>query len=174
MADQQHPNIIRTAEMEWTATEQGDRFGCRSKRLGQAAGSEQIGCSLFEVEPGKRAFPYHAHSANEEAIYVLRGTGTLRFGRTDTEEEQLQVTAGDYIVLPASLNHPHQLINSGTETLAYLCFSTLRYPEVVLYPDSKKVGMMLLNHPTSWPAMRGRGFKLLKDGESLGYYEGEQ
>ena len=29
-------------------------------------GAELIGCSLYEVPPGKRAWPYHYHDANEE------------------------------------------------------------------------------------------------------------
>jgi uncharacterized cupin superfamily protein len=35
------------------------------------------------VPPGRRAWPYHYHLENEEAIYVLEGLGTLRI---DEEE----------------------------------------------------------------------------------------
>lgn len=173
MSKAEHPNIVRVDQLDFVESRHGEKFASRSKRLGAIGGAEQIGCCLYEIDPGKTAFPYHAHSANEEAIYILSGTGLLRIGNTDTDEENHTVKAGDYIVLPASLNHPHQLINDGKETLRYLCMSTLKYPEVVNYPDSNKVGMMLLNHPASWPEMRGRGFKLLKDGDSLGYYDDE-
>lgn len=34
------------------------------RRLGQAAGSEKLGCSLMEVDPGKAAWPFHAHTVS--------------------------------------------------------------------------------------------------------------
>ncbi|MCB1173812.1 MAG: cupin domain-containing protein [Leptospiraceae bacterium] len=173
MSKQRHPHIIHSDDLDWVPMEQGERFASKSKRLGAAAGAAQIGCSLYAVPPGKTAFPYHAHAANEEAIYILAGEGRLRLGNAETGEESIAVRSGDYIVLPAHLNNPHQLINNGQTDLTYLCFSTLQYPEIATYPDSDKVGMLLTNHPSDWPAMRGRGFKLLKDTESLGYYDGE-
>lgn len=50
----------------------------RRKQLGNAAGGEQLGCSLYEMPPGQESWPYHYHTANEEAMYVLAGRGTLR------------------------------------------------------------------------------------------------
>ena len=35
----------------------------------------------------------------------------------------------------------HQLFNEGSEVLRYLVFSTMEEPDVVVYPDSKKVGV---------------------------------
>jgi hypothetical protein len=40
------------------------------------AGGEKLGYSLYEVPLGRRAWPCHYHHANEEAIYVLYGSGT--------------------------------------------------------------------------------------------------
>jgi hypothetical protein len=40
------------------------------------AGGEKLGCSLYEVPLGRRAWPCHYHRANEEAIHVLYGSGT--------------------------------------------------------------------------------------------------
>jgi uncharacterized cupin superfamily protein len=52
----------------------------------------------MEVSPGRTAWPYHYHTANEEAIYILHGAGTLRVGNVRST-----VTAGDYIALPAGM-----------------------------------------------------------------------
>ena len=74
----EHSNVVNEQDLEWGEQSHGEMFGYRRKQLGSAAGGEKLGCSLYEVPPGRRAWPYHYHLANEEAIYVLEGSGTLR------------------------------------------------------------------------------------------------
>ena len=64
------------------------RFRTTRKQLGSSAGGEKLGCSLYEVPPWRTAFPRHYHLANEEAIYMLEGSGTLRIGREEVELSQ--------------------------------------------------------------------------------------
>jgi uncharacterized cupin superfamily protein len=130
-----HPNVTNIEDLDWGSMEYGARFASKSKRLGESAGGRQLGCTLYEVAPGKRAFPMHAHLANEEAIYVLEGEGKLRLGDGD-----VTVRAGDYIA--CAIGQPHQLINTSDAPLHYLCMSTMATPEVALYPDSDKVGIL--------------------------------
>ena len=112
----------------------GDFFEARLRPLAEKLGGKTIGANLTTVPPGKAAFPCHHHFANEEHFFIVRGTGVLRFG-TETHE----VKAGDYIVTPpGGPEVAHQLVNTGSEELAYLSISTLRVPEVVGYPDSGK------------------------------------
>jgi uncharacterized cupin superfamily protein len=75
-----HPSVVGDGDLEWSEHSRGEKFGSRRKQLGSSAGGEKLGCSLYEVPPGRRAWPYHYHLANEEAIYVLEGSGTLRIG----------------------------------------------------------------------------------------------
>lgn len=170
MATRRHPHVINVDELQWQASSEGERFASARKRLGGEVGGRELGCTVFETPPGKAAFPFHAHGANEEAIYILSGEGTLRLG-----DDRVAVRAGDYIAFPATLQLAHQLINSGAETLRYLCISTMILPEVLRYPDSNKLGVMIGKDgaPESWPELRGRAFKLLRDEASLGYYDGE-
>lgn len=170
MESRRHAHVVNIDELEWQPGSEGERFASARKRLAAAAGGAQIGCTLFEVPPGKRAFPFHSHSSNEESIYILEGAGTLRLGA-----DQVKVRAGDYITMPAELELAHQLINSGAAPLRYLCFSTMKLPEIVRYPDSGKLGMMTAAQgaPKDWPDFRGRAFLLLKEGASLDYYDGE-
>lgn len=115
----------------------GDAFDVRMAPLAELLGARQIGANVTRVPPGKAAFPFHHHYANEEHFLILRGTGVLRCG-----EETHPVRPGDYIVNPAGgPEHAHQLVNTGTEELMYLALSTLVTPEVVGYPDSAKVGV---------------------------------
>ena len=130
-----HPNVVNITELTAGGFEMGERFALANKALGRATAARGIGCSYYEVPAGKTAFPNHYHCANEESIYVLDGTGTLRIGANE-----VPVGPGDYATFPVGPAHTHQLLNSGTAPLRYLCFSTMLPTEVVGYPDSQKIG----------------------------------
>ena len=83
----ERPNVVNEQDLEWGEQSHG-KFGYSRKQLGSAAGGEKLGCSLYEVPPGRRAWPYHYHLANEEAIYVLHGSGTLRIGEREVAVSQ--------------------------------------------------------------------------------------
>lgn len=125
--------IVNENDVEWQMGNNGD-FCYARKQLGLPAGGKMLGTSLFKIAPGKKAFPYHFHYANEEAIYILEGTGTLRL-----QNKQLPVKKGDYIAMLKGPENAHQLVNTSTEDLLYLCFSTMVHPDVTEYPDSKKL-----------------------------------
>src|SRR3712207_8774092 len=117
MAD--HPNVVGYQDAEWSEQSYGEKFGYRRKSLGSAAGGEKLGCSLYEVPSGRRAWPYHYHLANEEAIYVLEGSGTLRLGG-----DAVRATAGDYVAVAARAEGAHQLGNSPQAVLRDPSLST--------------------------------------------------
>jgi uncharacterized cupin superfamily protein len=126
---------VNEGDLEWSETEEGEtRF--RRKRLAAAAGGEDLGCSLYELPPGARGWPYHYHAGNAEALYVLAGSGTLRL-----DDEERPLSAGDYVALPASPAGAHRVRNDGEEPLRYLALSTMDDPDVTVYPDSEKVGV---------------------------------
>ena len=157
-----HPNVINQDEIEARELAQG-KFRMRGRRFGPHAGNQQLGGQLVELAPGARAFPLHYHCANEEAIYVVSGTGTIRIG-----DARVAVRAGDWIAHPVGPDHAHQMINDSDAPLVYLCLSTQHKCEVVGYPDSKKVAMVAgpsFDHP--WVRQIHRA------GESLGYYDDE-
>ncbi len=159
--------IVHENEVDWMELAHGERIGFRRKLLGQAAGAEKLGCSLFEIAPGKRAFPFHYHFANEEALYILSGTGTVRLG-----VEEYAVSAGHFVTFRAGPDAPHQLINTGSQPLRYICFSTMIAPEVCGYPDSGKLGIIAGRAPggsRTVSAMR----KCFREGSEVDYYEGE-
>ena len=130
------PNVVNEQDLGWGEQSHGERFGYRRKQLGSAIGGEKLGCSLYEVPPGRRAWPYHYHLANEEAIYVLEGSETLRIG-----EREVALLRGDYVAMPVGEIGAHQIINSSDKPLRYLCFSTMIEPAAMIYPDSNKIGL---------------------------------
>lgn len=122
---------------KWQEASHGEKFQRGHITLTDMNADHDIGCGAFCVKPGKRAFPKHAHVANDEAIYVISGRGTLTVG---AEDELLE--AGDFVLLPKGEKFAHVLVNDGDEDLVYLCISTMNMPEVVHYPDSGKLGVL--------------------------------
>ncbi len=133
---QKHRQLVNVAELDWVVQENGDTFRVERKQLGAKAQGQRLGCSLLRLGPGKRAWPKHYHLANEEAIFILKGSGLLRIG-----EREVPVRTGDYIALPVGAEFAHQLTNNGRESLEYLCMSTMIEPDVMGYPDSGKIGV---------------------------------
>jgi uncharacterized cupin superfamily protein len=161
-----HPHIVNANDLPWSENRHGERFAAQGKRLGLKAGGVRLGGSLYRVAPGKTAFPHHRHYLNEEAIYVLSGTGTLRL-----DDAEHAVGPGDYIALPAG-GPAHQLIATGERDLEYLCVSTMRGGEVVEYPDSRKLGAIVSGAGSNDPAQR-RVFEFYRRDSAVPYYEGE-
>jgi uncharacterized cupin superfamily protein len=142
-----------------TVTQDHGNFVFKRKRLGAEVGARGLGTSWFEIPPGKKAFPFHFHLANEEAIFVLEGEGTLRSGG---EEQPLR--PGDYVSFPPG-PPGHQVLNRGAVPLRYLALSTMIEPEVAIYPDSNKVGFIA----------RGQGLSsVYKEESAADYYDGEE
>ena len=92
---------------------------------------------VYEIPPGKAAYPYHYHCKTEETFYIISGIGTLR-----TPEGEKRVGAGELIFFPAGEAGAHKLTNaSDTENLVYLDFDVTHELDVAVYPDSDKIGI---------------------------------
>jgi uncharacterized cupin superfamily protein len=128
-----HPQVINLNEVEARNISMGSKFGTATKQLGLPTGARGIGCSWYEVPPGKAAFPRHFHCANEESLFVIEGEGAMRIG-----DETVPVGAGDYITFPVGPQAAHQLHNTGSSPLRYLCFSTLHTAEISAIQTRKK------------------------------------
>lgn len=168
MSTRRHPNVVGLSEIEPRSRTTGSRFGGVMKQLGLPTGAQGIGCTWYEVPPGRAVFPRHFHCANEESAFILEGEGTLRIG-----DETVPIRAGDYMTYPVGPKHAHQIVNTSQAPLRYLCFSTMGRAEVVGYPDSKKLGAMAA--PSQEAAMKGEGWVriIVKEDAGVDYYEGE-
>lgn len=132
---------VNTDLLDWTRQNNG-RMDVRRKQLGEATDGEQLGCSLYELPAGRRSWPYHYHTANEEALFVLAGTGSLR-----VDDELVDLTEGDYVTFPADESGGHRVINDSEDTLRYLMVSTMNEPDITVYPDSEKFGIYVGSPP---------------------------
>ena len=161
------PQLLNLADIALIEHGHGETFAAKLGRFGPAIGMKQLGCTLTIVEPGKRAWPYHSHNANEELFVILEGTATLRLGGSEHP-----VKAGDVIACPAGgPETAHQLINTGTSELRYLAISTKSHPEVCEYPDSGKFAVMAGSAPGD---RSGRRLMFAgREEASLDYWDGE-
>lgn len=145
-------------------------FAAKLGRVGPLIGAKKLGCMMHIVPAGKKAFPRHAHHANEEMFFILSGAGTYRVGA-----ESFPIRANDVIAAPAGDGETaHQIVNTGTDELRYLAISTRNDPDVVEYPNSGKFGLASMI-----PEDKGLlGARVLfigrMDTPSLGYFDGEE
>ena len=121
-------------------------------------GAKNTLVSVYEIPPGKAAYPYHYHHKNEETFYILSGEGLLR-----TPEGERKVAAGELLFFPTGPEGAHKLTNcSQTEMLVYIDFYVVHDVDIAIYPDSDKLGV--------W----GMGInKLYPRSGDVDYYEGE-
>ena len=97
--------------------------------LGTAAGSVAVGLRRWEIDPGRRPTPPHAHGAEEEVFYVLAGSGLVW-----QDGETCEVAAGDCIVHRAD-EEAHTL-RAGPEGLDVLVFGMREHVETCYHPHS--------------------------------------
>ena len=156
--------VMNVADAKLAPVGNGAKFAGEFASLGTLIGARKLGVSLAVVQPGKRAFPKHAHHVNEEMMFILEGAGTYHCG-----SESAAVKAGDLIAAPpGDGTTAHQIENTSDAPLRYLTFSTKLEPEVVEYPDSGKFGITSFAGKDR-PAVRFLGRKET----SLDYYDGE-
>jgi uncharacterized cupin superfamily protein len=153
------------SDLDWQTCDEGDaRF--RRKRLAGAAGGDRLGASLYELPPGERAWPYHYHTANEEAMYVLAGSGRVR-----DPHGEVAVTEGDYLAFPVGEGGGHHVANDGEEPLRYLMVSTMVEPDVTVYPDSGTFGVFVGAPPGSTDERTLSGYYRIED--AVDYWDEE-
>ena len=128
--------VINLDNLQLEHFAKGDKYESSSVRIAPLLGGKELGYSYDVVPPGKRACPFHSHRAEEEMFFIVRGTGTLRYG-----SEERKIRAGDVICCPTGgPETAHQIVNDSDAELAYLSVSTMMPAEVCEYPDSRKIG----------------------------------
>jgi len=152
------PNLLQP---EFDDVRDHPGFACRRARLGRQAGARSLGASLWELPPGEAAYPYHFHHVEEELIAVVSGRPSLR-----TPEGWRELEEGEVVAFPVGEAGAHQLLNRTGEPARFLSFSTGGEPEIVVYPDSDKVG---LYGRSAHPGLSG----FYRRSEGVDYYEGE-
>jgi uncharacterized cupin superfamily protein len=128
-------SVANIYEPQFDLTSDRTGFRHRRARVASEAASERLGASLYELPPAEATFPYHYHLANEELLIVLSGRPHLR-----TPEGWRQLEEGEVVAFPLGERGAHQIANRADTPARLLIVSEMRDPEIVVYPDSGKLG----------------------------------
>ncbi|MDA4847592.1 cupin domain-containing protein [Hoeflea poritis] len=102
--------------------------------LSDRVGLTRIGVSIGRIPPGKEGFLPHAHTAQEEFVYVLEGEGTLTIDGDSTT-----IGPGDYVGFPTD-GCVHHIENNGKQDLVYLMGGERTPADVAYFPTIGKTG----------------------------------
>jgi len=135
-----------------------DGYLCRAVRVGKKIGARQLGMSIYELDAGQAICPYHFEWTDEEWLFVLDGTPTLR-----TPDGERVLEPGDVVCFPAGPDGAHLVRNTGDVTVRVGILSTKNEFGIAEYPDSDKVGV--------WA---GGSHYMLRRSDHLDYWDGER
>ena len=127
------PNIA-TSEL----TEEADYS---RTRLGEAAGAEHLGLTVYELAPGQ-GMHFHYHLQREELLVVLAGTVAVR-----TAQGWQDAGEGEVLAFPRGERGAHGYENRGSGPVRLLMFSEQNAPNVSVYPDTNEVGIYDVARP---------------------------
>ena len=107
------------------------RMRGRTKRpLGEQFGLRNFGVNLTRLEPGAVSALRHAHSRQDEFIYVLEGQPALH-----TDEGLTRLAPGMCAGFPAGSGNAHCLINDTAAAVVYLEIGDRSGGDQARYPD---------------------------------------
>ncbi|MDE0052879.1 MAG: cupin domain-containing protein [Gammaproteobacteria bacterium] len=107
-----------------------DRMGKREKKkLGEHFGLKNFGVNLTRLGPGGESALMHAHSRQDELVYILDGEPTLV-----TESGQTRLSPGMCVGFPAR-GEAHHLVNRTDKDVVYLEIGDRTPGDEVRYPN---------------------------------------
>lgn len=161
------PTPIATDSVAWEGFGDVPNYRARWRHLTRAAWGPdyRIGVVVEELPPGGRSAPFHYHFAEEEHVYVLDGTVTLRLG-----DATHRMGPGDYVCFPAGQRAGHCLLNESDAVVRFVVVGERNPGDVIVYPDSNKVKIRALGAAGILDLAARRGYW---DGEDAGLPAGE-
>jgi 3-hydroxyisobutyrate dehydrogenase len=108
--------------------------GRDKKQLGNLFGLANFGVNLTRLSPGAISALRHAHSRQDEFVYVLAGHATLR-----TDRGAHPLGPGSCAGFRAGSGDAHQLVNETAADVLYLEIGDRSAGDVVAYPDDDLV-----------------------------------
>ena len=128
MDDQIDPNLNVP---KWDAEMPDAPFSSRAARVGEHAGGQELGATLYEILPGGAISPHHIHHGNEEILFVLSGLPELR-----TPNGVRMLETGAVVAFPRGPRGAHRVRNTSQTPARVLIVSTMNFPDVVEHPDT--------------------------------------
>jgi len=146
LADADRPPHVISAER--VAERSLGRLGGFGRALSRAAGAKSVFIHVDRLPPGARTSDLHAHLADEEIVFVLAGTPTLRQlrghreGRSavfDASAACTPLQVGDAVHWAPGDLVAHQILNESAADVTLLVLGTDLAHDIVLYPERGQV-----------------------------------
>ena len=120
------------------------RVAGRSKRaLGDAFGLTNFGVNLTRLAPGAVSALRHAHTKQDELVYILEGRPTLV-----TNAGEIELAAGMCAGFKAGTGDAHHVVNRSDEDVVYLEIGDRTPGDGATYPDDDLVAALIA--PGQW------------------------
>jgi uncharacterized cupin superfamily protein len=105
-------------------------LGREKRQLGDYFGLNNFGVNLTHLAPNAASALRHAHSKQDEFIYILKGFPTLR-----TDEGPVRLSPGMCAGMRAGTGRAYNLTNETAEEVVYLEIGDRTPGDEVSYPD---------------------------------------
>jgi uncharacterized cupin superfamily protein len=112
--------------------------GRKKRALGDVFGLANFGVNLTTLAPGAASSLRHAHSRQDELIYVLQGRPTLH-----TDEGFTELEPGMCAGFKAGSGNGHRLVNNTSQDVVYLEVGDRTPGDEGSYPDDDLVAVLL-------------------------------
>ncbi|HET6440347.1 MAG TPA: cupin domain-containing protein [Anaeromyxobacter sp.] len=122
-----------------------------SRELGRATGAVQLGMSRERLPPGRRTSFTHAHSHEEEMVYVLEGECMLRLVEPGKPAREIPLRAGHCVTFLAGTGVGHCAWNRSDRDCLMLVVAARSAKDRVYYPeDGEFDAHVAANRPDRW------------------------
>ena len=100
-----------------------------NRRLGDYGGLKNYGVNFVRVEPGGQSSARHAHTKQDEFVYIVSGSPTLLLC-----DREFHLRAGDCCGFKAGSGVGHQLVNRSNAPVLYLEIGDRTPDDYATYP----------------------------------------
>jgi uncharacterized cupin superfamily protein len=121
------PRVRKSISPDHFAGRVGGRIKCP---LGDQFGLTVFGVNLTTLEPGAMSALRHAHTKQDEFVYILEGRPTLV-----TDEGERELRPGMCAGFKAGTGNAHHLVNRGKTDVVYLEIGDRTAGDGATYPD---------------------------------------
>lgn len=104
--------------------------GREKRQLGEQFGLSNFGVNLTRLAPGGVSSLRHAHTKQDEFVYILQGNPTLH-----TDEGRIELEPGMCAGFKAGTGNGHRLVNDTDVAVVYLEVGDRTAGDQASYPD---------------------------------------
>jgi uncharacterized cupin superfamily protein len=131
--------------------------GREKRQLGDLFGLTNFGVNLTRLAPNSVSALRHAHTKQDEFVYILQGRPTLH-----TDEGRTQLSPGMCAGFKAGTGNGHRLINETAEEVVYLEVGDRTPGDEGSYPDDDLKALLVEGkwkfvHKDGEPYVQGTG-----------------